>query len=262
MSLHEPNQMNATDSRFGAGALIESAIKSETLLSFGKSISLASSAKSIPGLWSQVKMFGPGLGYSSLLVLDAVGVKSRESCSILVNDFERVGGGTVTVEEWASSDILERCRSDRRPFLLSDLERDDRFAEQRWSRAVPASAGNSVIIPVHHDRELQAIFFFYGADIRTDAGSVALLQALAFVAHSRLKELGSSNKEGPVALASEREAQCLHWLSEGLDDAEIANVLRISKRTVRFHIDNLKRKVGATRRTQILAMTFRGKREI
>jgi DNA-binding CsgD family transcriptional regulator len=241
--------------------VIQSDIKSETLLSFGKCISLASAAKSIPGLWSQVRMFGPGLGFSSFLVLDAAGLKAHESSSILVNDFERAGGASVTVADWANSDIVERCRTDGRPFLPSELGRDDRFPGQRWARAVPSSAGNGVIIPVHDDRELQAVFFFHGADIRTDAGSVALLQALAFVSHARLKELGSSGKEGPVALASEREAQCLHWLSEGLDDAEIANVLRISKRTVRFHIDNLKRKVGASRRTQILAMTYRGKRD-
>lgn len=235
-------------------------MSSATLLSFGKCIYLASLAQSTQGLWSQIRILGSGFGYSRLLVLDAKGLENNDPCAIVVNDFDRAVGMSASIADWADSDVLDRCRSDRRPFLLSELDCDDRFAEQRWRRGFPLPPGNGLFVPVHDDRNLQAVFLFHGLGIRSDAGSVTLLRALAVAAHARFEELVNSAQEGPVSLASQREAQCLHWLSEGFDDNEIAGFLGISKRTVRFHIDNLKRKVGASRRTQILAMTFRGKR--
>ena len=49
---------------------------------------------------------------------------------------------------------------------------------------------------------------------------------------------------------SDREVEALTWVARGKTSAEIAQILGLSKRTVDFHIDNAREKLGAATRTQ------------
>ncbi len=51
----------------------------------------------------------------------------------------------------------------------------------------------------------------------------------------------------PPAL-SPREREILEYLADGWSNAEIASVLRIAERTVRFHLEGLYAKLGVSRR--------------
>jgi DNA-binding CsgD family transcriptional regulator len=53
------------------------------------------------------------------------------------------------------------------------------------------------------------------------------------------------------SLLTLREQQCLRWASQGLIDAEVSEQLGISIKTVAFHMENAKRKLGA--RTRLAA---------
>ena len=48
---------------------------------------------------------------------------------------------------------------------------------------------------------------------------------------------------------SEREIETLTWAARGKTSAEIAQIINLTKRTVDFHIDNARMKLGATTRT-------------
>jgi DNA-binding response OmpR family regulator len=48
----------------------------------------------------------------------------------------------------------------------------------------------------------------------------------------------------------EREVETLTWVARGKTSAEIAQILGLTKRTVDFHLDNARVKLGATTRTQ------------
>ena len=49
---------------------------------------------------------------------------------------------------------------------------------------------------------------------------------------------------------SDREVETLTWAARGKTSAEIAMILGLSKRTVNFHIDNARIKLGATTRIE------------
>ena len=49
---------------------------------------------------------------------------------------------------------------------------------------------------------------------------------------------------------SDREAEALTWAARGKTSAEIAQILNLSKRTVDFHIDNAREKLGVSTRIQ------------
>jgi len=54
---------------------------------------------------------------------------------------------------------------------------------------------------------------------------------------------------GRIAL-NDREVETLTWVARGKTSAEIAHILGLSKRTVDFHIDNARGKLGAATRTE------------
>ncbi len=59
-----------------------------------------------------------------------------------------------------------------------------------------------------------------------------------------------STLESPL---SPRELQCLEALARGLQDSQIAEVLNISRPTVRLHLANARRKLKSVTREQALA---------
>ncbi len=54
-----------------------------------------------------------------------------------------------------------------------------------------------------------------------------------------------------------REAECLQWVGSGLTNPEIADLLDVSARTVKFHLANAMAKLGVTTRSQAVATALR-----
>ena len=50
------------------------------------------------------------------------------------------------------------------------------------------------------------------------------------------------------------EKEVLNWVKEGKTAGEISQILSISERTVKFHIQNILRKVDAVSRAQAVAI--------
>ncbi len=63
--------------------------------------------------------------------------------------------------------------------------------------------------------------------------------------------------KGPIPLKkinlTEREKECLLWAAEGKTGWEIANIIRISERTVTFHLQNAAQKLGVVNRQQAIS---------
>jgi DNA-binding CsgD family transcriptional regulator len=56
---------------------------------------------------------------------------------------------------------------------------------------------------------------------------------------------------------SGRESQVLRWVAAGKSDWEIGMILRISEKTVNFHVQNAKRKLGVGTRIQAVVAAMR-----
>jgi DNA-binding CsgD family transcriptional regulator len=55
---------------------------------------------------------------------------------------------------------------------------------------------------------------------------------------------------------SKREKEILYWMREGKSNWEISMILNISERTVKFHIQNIERKLDAVNKTQAVAVAM------
>jgi|SRR5579871_1187872 len=75
---------------------------------------------------------------------------------------------------------------------------------------------------------------------------------LAAVIAARLKRVARNTLwPGKIALAP-RERETLTWAARGKTFSEIGHILGLSRRTVEFHLDNARRKLGVSTRTQAL----------
>lgn len=88
------------------------------------------------------------------------------------------------------------------------------------------------------------------AEVRSKAPRLQWLAQLARLAHRGLphEPAGALLAEARVKLA-EREVDVLRWTADGKTSADIAEILRISERTVNFHLSNAAAKLGAANKT-------------
>ena len=104
-------------------------------------------------------------------------------------------------------------------------------------------------IPIHDGRGPVAAVTF-AADARHPAfhrsieahAPVLQLMALYFHAHARRKLAADHVVDG--AALSPRQFECLEWAARGKSAWEIGRILGISRRTVAFHLDNARAKLG------------------
>ena len=73
---------------------------------------------------------------------------------------------------------------------------------------------------------------------------------LATIVNARLAGVARTNLWPKLVRLNEREIEALTWVARGKTSAQIGRKLRLSKRTVDFHIDNARVKLGAATRTE------------
>jgi DNA-binding NarL/FixJ family response regulator len=88
--------------------------------------------------------------------------------------------------------------------------------------------------------------------IRVVSAGGSLLQP---VVTSKLMQHISRAEEPPLAEPlTDRECEVLGWLAQGKSNKEIAAMLSISERTVKFHVSSIMGKLGAGNRTEAVTM--------
>jgi DNA-binding NarL/FixJ family response regulator len=81
---------------------------------------------------------------------------------------------------------------------------------------------------------------------------------LAAVISARLARVARSAVWPKRIGLREREVETLTWAARGKTFAEIAEILGLSKRTVEFHLENARRRLGVATRTQALIKAAKG----
>lgn len=82
---------------------------------------------------------------------------------------------------------------------------------------------------------------------------------LEMVIKARLAGVARTEVRPKPADLSDREMEMLTWVARGKTSAQIAGMLGLAKRTVDFHLDNARNKLGAVTRTEaVIKATFGG----
>jgi len=84
-------------------------------------------------------------------------------------------------------------------------------------------------------------------------------EVLSTIINARLAGVARSELWPKLVQLNDREVETLTWVARGKTSAEIAQILGLTKRTVDFHIDNARTKLGATTRTQAVIKAATGR---
>ncbi len=93
------------------------------------------------------------------------------------------------------------------------------------------------------------------AAIRTIAAGGSLLQPV--VASRLLRHMRGESDEEHIEPLSPRQDEVLRLLAHGMQNKEIAVALGIGDRTAKFHVETVLRKLGASNRTEAVAIATR-----
>jgi len=82
---------------------------------------------------------------------------------------------------------------------------------------------------------------------------------LATIIAARLAGVARTGLWPKSVALNEREVEALTWAARGKTSAEIAKILDVAKRTVDFHIENARGKLGAATRTEAVLKAATGR---
>jgi DNA-binding NarL/FixJ family response regulator len=84
-------------------------------------------------------------------------------------------------------------------------------------------------------------------------------EVLATIIAARLAGVARSGLWPKTVALNDREVEVLTWVARGKTSVEIAKILGLSKRTVDFHTDNARVKLGAATRTEAVLKAATGR---
>jgi DNA-binding response OmpR family regulator len=84
-------------------------------------------------------------------------------------------------------------------------------------------------------------------------------EVLATIIAARLAGVARTGLWPKTIALNEREVEVLTWAARGKTSAEIAKILDVAKRTVDFHIENARGKLGAATRTEAVLKAATGR---
>lgn len=223
-------------------------------LALGGTLTKIASAPTDAALWSLVKAFIGRLGFSYVTAVDAPKMAGGMSDAVLYTDLPSNTLAAIDRESLARAHpIIQRCLASPEPFKLSELRKHPSHIGKRWTELLGdvVVRGDAVIVPVFDGDDLRAAFAFGGENPTFSPKTKLLLQVVAYAAFARA--VGGHTGDVRASTLTVRETQCLRWSALGRGDADIGQTLGITTRTVRFHLDNAKQKLGVTTRAQAIA---------
>ena len=146
------------------------------------------------------------------------------------------------------------------------------FQTQIWSEAFPRAASPRERAFLEHARAfglshgvtlgvpsrrhaVGSLFSFAGRSVLEHARHVAVLEHVVPHLHIALMRTAFPPPQKIPALSA-REREVLKWMKEGKTNWEISQILRISERTVKFHVQNVFMKLGASTRAHAVALAM------
>jgi DNA-binding CsgD family transcriptional regulator len=222
-----------------------------------ETLARVSGASTVPTLWAGVKDFAERHGYNHVAAVDVSRISAGHREAMLYSDAPEVFEALDREIEPARHPFILRLRSSPSSFLVSDVRRE--VGAGRWCELLADTVknGDGLYVPVYRGQEPVAGFNFGGEDPDTSEIARSMLCIVAYAATERALDLRQGRGGTAAFTLSLRETQCLRHVASGQPDAEIGGLLGISPRTVRFHVDSAKTKLGASSRVQAVTKALR-----
>lgn len=163
------------------------------------------------------------------------------------------GSGAFNYICFECNPLLGAIRESRTRYRFSDFapHADPGFGAY-WEALGEASIADALCATSYGARGVITSLHLGFGERDIDPGAARAAQMAGLMLTERLMEF-SGGLADDLPHLSNRERDCLAFLADGRRDKEIADRLDISEATVRFHLDNARRKLGARTRAQAVA---------
>jgi LuxR family quorum sensing-dependent transcriptional regulator len=162
-------------------------------------------------------------------------VYTRENF-VAIDPIPRYGASTVQPFEW--SEARYDKESDPAAHLVMTLATEFRLMD-------------GYCIPMHYD-DGGAVISLATEHLNLDPVAKSALQLIGVYAHNRIRSLARPERQMRGVLTA-REREVLRWVAGGKTSWEVSVILKISERTVKFHLMEASRKLNAVNRTSAVA---------
>ncbi|HEU4404371.1 MAG TPA: LuxR C-terminal-related transcriptional regulator [Polyangiaceae bacterium] len=158
-----------------------------------------------------------------------------------------------------SGRILARAGADELPFFWGEPEGADPNPPDRPSQELRLAAGPGAdhgwTVPIHDPLCGVAALSFtgaqgFGALWRAVETHRATLHVMAIYFHARARKALAARGCAPAVGLTPRELQCLGWAALGKSRTDIGQIIGVSPRTIKFHLENAQRKLNVAHTTQ------------
>ena len=159
---------------------------------------------------------------------------------------------------WASDPIPRHCLNMLNPFEWKDATYDresDPAAHDVMTRARDFQFDQGYCIPIHYDDATGAVSIA-GERPYLDAESKSALHLVGVFAHGRLRALSRGIVPTCTRKLSPIEAEVLRWAARGKTAWETGQILRLSERNVRWHLEEAQRKLMTNNKTATVAVAL------
>lgn len=225
---------------------------------FNETMSLILHARSKAHAFELLDRGSKMLGCSGLVVLHILPGKPHSGFPRieLFSRNERIARTMGRLKRELFSDGLKPLYRAARPTHISDARSflKARLLSRLTRLASIAKARSLLFIPVSPQDHGTFCFVYFGKQVSDDYTSMAALSTLAHATIETIVADKAPAKPIPEIDFTQREVDCLRLMVTGMDDAEIAAAVGISERTVRFHLDRARAKMGARNRVHAVAM--------
>lgn len=167
---------------------------------------------------------------------------------------------------FAGDDVtVAEARRSAEPFTWSEIQARRPGTSARVFAAASGFGWNDgFVVPVHDPAgapgERAGIVNLAAAELAEfDGAARGGVVRLAQAAFARAAALSRNGNASVAARLPPREREALALVAQGLDDAGIAERMRISRATAHAHVEGAKRRLGATTRAQAVAIALNGR---
>jgi LuxR family quorum sensing-dependent transcriptional regulator len=154
--------------------------------------------------------------------------------------------------------VPRHCFNTLNPFEWKDAPYDrerDLPAHRVMTRACDFRFNEGFCIPIHYDDATGAISIA-GERPYLDPETKSALHLMSVFTHGRLRTLSRSSPIASRRRLSDIEAEVLRWAARGKTAWETSQILHISERNVRWHLEEAQRKLMTKNKTATVAMAL------
>jgi len=158
----------------------------------------------------------------------------------------------------AADPIPRHCLNTLNPFEWRDATYDrehDPAAHQVMTRARDFRFDRGFCIPIHYDDATGAVSIA-GERPYLDAETKSALHLMGVFAHGRLRALSRATSPASGRKLSPIEAEVLRWAARGKTAWETGQILGLSERNVRWHLEEAQRKLMTKNKTATVAVAL------